>query len=106
MKTPTIVATAAIALGLASGFSAPVRADTASSAALGAALGAIAGSLLFDSSHNQYYYVRDNHRYYVSNDQAREYYRRRDPDWYNRHQRDFDRHPDQFSHDWNSEHRH
>ncbi len=49
------------------------KADTASTAAIAAGAAAIAGALLYDSS-NHPYYIRDNHRYYVTAGEAN-YYR-------------------------------
>ncbi len=49
------------------------QADTASTAAIAAGAAAIAGALLYDAS-NHPYYVRDNHRYYVTAGEAN-YYR-------------------------------
>jgi hypothetical protein len=53
------------------------RADTASTVAIAAGAAAIVGALLYDSS-NHPYYVRDGHRYYVTQDEAR-YYRSHHP---------------------------
>lgn len=100
-----LVVTGALALAVVTGFSVtPARADTSASAALGAALGAFAGTLLFDSSQKRYYYVQNNHRYYVSNQQARSWYQRRDPHFYAQHQHDFANNPQRFAHDWQANH--
>jgi len=48
-------------------------ANTASTAAIAAGAAAIVGPLLFDSN-NRPYYVRDGHRYYVTQSEA-QYYR-------------------------------
>jgi hypothetical protein len=51
----------------------PAQADTTSTALIIAGAAAIVGALLVDSS-NRSYYVRDNQRYYVTQDEAN-YYR-------------------------------
>lgn len=103
MNTIAATAIAAFVLALSGAVSPPAVADTASSAAMAAAVGAI-GSLLFDSSKHQYYYVRNNRRTYVDNGTARQYYQHKDPHFYAAHQRDFSNQPDKFSHDWNQQH--
>jgi hypothetical protein len=50
-------------------------ADTTSTAAIIAGAAAIAGALIYDSQ-NHPYYIRDRHRYYVTDEQAR---------WYKQH---------------------
>jgi hypothetical protein len=60
-------------LGLAAATPRVAVADTASTAAIIAGAAAITGALLYDGN-NRPYYVRDNHRYYVSSQQA-QYYR-------------------------------
>jgi hypothetical protein len=51
----------------------PAQADTASTIAIAAGAAAIVGALLVDGNGHPYY-VRDNRRYYVTNDEAN-YYR-------------------------------
>jgi hypothetical protein len=60
-------------VGAVEGTSSIAQADTASTAAIIAGAAAITGALLYDSS-NRPYYVRNNHRYYVSQQEA-QYYR-------------------------------
>ncbi len=60
---------AAISFGLPR----PAQADTASTMAIAAGAAAIVGALLIDGNGHPYY-VRDNRRYYVSQDEA-SYYR-------------------------------
>jgi hypothetical protein len=55
----------------------PAQADTTSTALFAVGAAAIAGALLYDAN-NQPYYIRDNHRYYVSR-QAAAYYREHHP---------------------------
>ncbi len=62
-----------ILAGSLAGTTAVAKADTASTAAIVFGAAAIAGALLYDSN-NHPYYVRDNRRYYVTQDEAR-YYR-------------------------------
>ena len=60
-------------LGSIGGTPAPAKADTTSTALIAVGAAAIVGALLYDGN-NRPYYVRDNHRYYVSQDEA-QYYR-------------------------------
>ena len=83
---------------------APALADPAASAFLGAALGAVVGTLLFDSSSHRYYYVNQNRRYYVSNQQAQGWYQRQDPTYYRSHQSDFRNNPSRFASGWQGSH--
>lgn len=64
---------------------------------------AINFSIQFDTN-NRPYYVRDHHRYYVSQYQAQQYYRQRDPHWFQNHRRDWNHNPRQFQNDWNRDH--
>jgi len=56
---------------------AAAMADTASTAAIAVGAAAIVGALLYDGS-NHPYYVRNNHRYYVTPGEA-QYYRSHHP---------------------------
>ena len=71
LVTSTLAAT--FAAGTLGGMPLAARADTASTAAIVAGAAAIVGALLIDSSGHPYY-VRDNHRYYVTSGEA-QYYR-------------------------------
>lgn len=74
----TIAGAAVLALSVAAaGTPAPAQADTASTAAIAAGAAAIVGALLYDSN-NRPYYVRNGHRYYVTQDEER-YYRGHHP---------------------------
>lgn len=84
----------------------PASADTSSSAFWGAVAGSLVGSLLFDNSRNQYYYVQGGNRHYVSRDYAANYYQHRDPHYYQQHRGDFESNPQQFAHEWNGDHHH
>jgi hypothetical protein len=92
-----------VAIGSALATPAVAVADAGTTAAA-AAIGAIVGTLIFDSSRNQYYYVNGSHRYYVSNDTARSWYHQRDPQWYNAHQNDFAHNPAKFDRDFRAAH--
>jgi hypothetical protein len=82
----------------------PASADTSASAFWGAVAGSVIGSLLFDGSRNQYYYVQGGGRHYVSRDYAAQYYQHRDPHYYNAHRGDFQNNPQAFAHNWNNYH--
>jgi hypothetical protein len=73
-------------------------------AAIGAAAGALVGTLLFDNNRHQYYYDNGGRPVYVSNDQARNYYRQHDRHFYNQHRGDFNKHGDRFANDWHNHH--
>jgi acyl-coenzyme A thioesterase PaaI-like protein len=60
-------------LGTLSGAATAAKADTASTAAIVAGAAAIVGALLYDSN-SRPYYVRNDHRYYVTQGEA-QYYR-------------------------------
>ena len=79
-------------------------ADTATTAAIAAGIGAIVGTLLYDSTRHQYYYIRSGHHYYVSNGTAQQWYQRRDPRFYNAHRSDFQHNPQRFNQEWRSSH--
>jgi hypothetical protein len=81
----------------------PANADDGSTAAIAAAAGLIAGALLFDSSSDRYYYNHGRHRRYVNDDQARGYYQRQDPQYYNDHRGEWNNHQ-QFHDGWNRQH--
>jgi len=81
----------------------PASADTASTAAIAGLAGIIVGSLLFDSSRNQYYYVNGGNRRYVNDYQARQWYQRRDPQYYNQHRGQWSNHQ-QFQANWSHSH--
>jgi hypothetical protein len=79
-------------------------ADANSTAAL-IAIGAIVGTLIYDSSRQQYYYVNnDRHRVYVNNETAQGWYQRQDPQFYHAHQSEFRNHPQQFDQEYRSSH--
>ena len=59
-------------IGTVSGMPTAAKADTASTAAIAAGAAAIVGALLYDSS-NRPYYIRNNHRYYVTQSEAQQY---------------------------------
>jgi hypothetical protein len=77
--------TFALAAGMSLAAPRPANADEGSTAAIAAAAGLVAGALLFDSSNNRYYYGNGRHRRYVSDDEARGYYQRQDPQYYSDH---------------------
>jgi hypothetical protein len=79
-------------------------ADTASTAAIVTAVGAIVGTLIYDSGHRQYYYVRGGRRYYVANDTAQQWYRRRDPRYFDAHRDDFRNNPQRFDRQYRGSH--
>ena len=62
-----------LAVGAFAGPPTMAKADTASTAAIIAGAAVIVGALLYDGN-NRPYYVRDNHRYYVTQNEA-QYYR-------------------------------
>ena len=82
----------------------PASADAASTAAIAGLAGLVVGSLLFDSSRNQYYYSNGGHRRYVTNGQAQQYYQHNDPQYYNAHRSTFTRNHAQFANKWNQDH--
>ena len=97
---------ACVAIGGSIATPAAALADTASTAAIAAGIGAIIGTLLYDNSRHQYYYVRGGRHVYVSNDQAQQWYQRRDPQFYRQHRGDFQRNPGKFDRDYRSSHPH
>jgi hypothetical protein len=104
----TRVCAAAACIGIAGSLATPAiaLADTASTAAIAAGIGAIVGTLIYDNNRHQYYYVDRGNRHYVNNDQAQQWYRHRDPGYYNTHQNDFRNNPGKFDRDWRSNHPH
>jgi hypothetical protein len=79
-------------------------ADANSTAAL-IAIGAIVGTLIYDSSRQQYYYVDNNRRHvYVNNQTAQGWYQRQDPQFYRAHQNEFYQHPQQFDQQYRNSH--
>lgn len=93
-----------VAIGGSIATPAVALADANSTAAL-IAIGAIVGTLLYDSSRQQYYYVNnDRHRVYVNNQTAQGWYQRQDPQFYRAHQNDFYHHPQQFDQEYRSSH--
>ena len=61
-----------VLLGSIGGIRTASSANTASTVAIAAGAAAIVGALLYDSS-NHPYYVRNNHRYYVTQPEAQMY---------------------------------
>jgi hypothetical protein len=81
----------------------PASADEGSTAAIAGAAGLVVGALLFDSSSNRYYYGYGRHRRYVSDDEARGYYQRQDPQYYSDHRGEWNNHQ-QFQGGWDQQH--
>jgi hypothetical protein len=81
-----------------------VLADNSSNATAAILVGAIVGTLIFDSSRNQYYYSNGGNREYVSNNTAQSYYQRQDPSYYHSHQSDFQHDPQKFNNEYRSSH--
>lgn len=81
-----------------------VAVANAGTTAAAAAIGAIVGTLIFDSSRHQYYYVNGGHRHYVTNNTARSWYQRKDPSFYRAHQSDFSHNPAKFDKEYRSSH--
>jgi len=78
-------------------------ADNSTAAAI--AIGAIVGTLIYDSSRSQYYYVNNYHRrVYVNTDTARAWYQRQDPHWWAAHQNDFYHNPGRFDQNYRHDH--
>ncbi|HTU69323.1 MAG TPA: hypothetical protein VMF11_03295 [Candidatus Baltobacteraceae bacterium] len=106
-KTRLFFRSAAIAacVGIGSSLATPVvaAANTASTAAA-IAIAAIVGTLIYDSTQHQYYYVNGGHRHYVNNATAQAWYQHQDPKWYRAHQSDFQRNPAKFDRDFRSSH--
>src|SRR5450755_359131 len=78
MKFPGLISTplgGLLVLGTLGGAPTAAMADTASTVAIAAGAAAIVGALLYDST-NRPYYVRNNHRYYVTQPEE-QYYRAR-----------------------------
>ncbi len=109
LSTHTLRGTAlALCLALGGSIATPViaLADTSSTAAA-IAIGAIIGTLIYDSSRHQYYYVDNNrHRVYVNNTTAQGWYQRKDPQYFRAHQNDFYHNPSQFDREYRSSHGH
>ena len=67
-------------------------------------VGAIVGTLIYDSSRQQYYNSNGGNREYVTNSTAQSYYQRQDPQYYRSHQNDFQHNPQKFNNDYRSSH--
>jgi hypothetical protein len=67
-------------------------------------VGAIVGTLIYDSTRHQYYYVNGGNRRYVDNATAQTWYQRQDPQFYRAHQRDFQNNPQKFDRDYRGSH--
>lgn len=92
-------------LGIGGSLATPaVAVADAGSTAAAIAIGAIVGTLIYDSTQHQYYYVRGGRHVYVSNATAQGWYQRKDPTWYHAHQSDFSHNPAKFDKDFRSSH--
>jgi hypothetical protein len=108
LSTQTVRGTAlalCVAIGGSIATPAVALADTGSTAAA-IAIGAIIGTLIYDSSRHQYYYVNDNRHVYVSNATAQGWYQRQDPQYFRAHQNDFYHNPSQFDREYRGSHGH
>jgi hypothetical protein len=62
-------------------------------------------SLNIQFNGNRPYYIdAQRHRHYMTEAQARDYYRKHDPHWYAAHQRDWQSNRGKFSQDWHHDH--
>ncbi len=82
----------------------PAAADATTTGILAGLAGLVIGSLLFDSSRHQYYYVTGGRRNYVSDSWAQQYYAHKDPHYYAAHRSTFVRNHQRFASDWNHDH--
>jgi hypothetical protein len=98
-------------LGSLGGVPAPAKADSTSTALIAVGAAAIVGALLYDGN-NHPYYVRDNRRYYVTQDEA-QYYRghhqmQQRQAWVPEREYPVERNPyqhdDRYQHDRNDQH--
>jgi hypothetical protein len=109
LSTHTLRGTAlALCVAIGGSIATPVVAfaDTASTAAA-IAIGAIVGTLIYDSSRHQYYYVNSHRDHvYVSNTAAQGWYQRQDPQYFHTHQNDFYHNPGQFDREYRGSHGH
>jgi hypothetical protein len=108
LSTQTLRGTAlALCVAIGGSIATPVvaLADSSSTAAA-IAIGAIVGTLIYDSSRHQYYYVDNNRHVYVNNTTAQGWYQRQDPQYFRAHQNDFNHNPSQFDREYRSSHGH
>ncbi len=105
-STHTLRGTAlALCVAIGGSIATPVVAlADAGSTAAAIAIGAIIGTLIYDSSRHQYYYVNENRRVYVNNTTAQGWYQRQDPQYFRAHQNDFYHNPGQFDREYRGSH--